>query len=268
MAFSLNGRWLRERALSLVSRPHPAPVFVFGNQKAGTSAIAALLSAATGQTLIADFAGAREPHIGRLLRSEVSVPDFVVRNAWAFSAPIVKEPGLTFVAPMLLDFFPGERSVFVMRDPRANIRSILGRLELRGDTDVPERTGTRRINPVWRDILSGRDLGLAPDHFVTVLARRWVRAAQICESLGARAIVVRYEDFVRAKKKVIHDIAARLDLAVRKDISTMVDHPFQPSGTSPATTREFFGPNLSRIDEVCGETASRFGYFPERLQTT
>lgn len=259
MGFSLNKRVLREQMLSLVSAPHPSPLFVFGNQKSGTSAIAGLLAASSGQRLIADFAGAREPYIGRLLRGETSIADYVSANAWAFSAPIVKEPSLTFVAAQLMEHFALRRAVFIIRDPWANIRSILNRLELRGDTEFPVQSANRKINRNWQSILRGQDLGLEPSHFVTNLARRWLRAVEICEKLENRAAVVRYEDFNRRKIPVIGELAGNLNLPIRNNIAALADHQFQPRGQS-VDLAEFFGPNLKRINDICAEIAWRYGY--------
>ncbi len=253
-------RLLTERFRSLFSHPHTAPVFVFGNQKSGTSAIAGLLSATTGESLVRDFVGAREPYLGRLTRGETSLPDFVKTNAWAFSMPIVKEPGLTFVAPQLLDHFPASRAVFIIRDPWANIKSILGRLNIRGDADVPVRDNGKRLNRTWQSILAGRDLGFEPDHYINILAKRWVRAAQICEGLGDRVVAIRYEDFNRSKLATIQTSVRKLDLTPLHDISSVVDHSFQRSGTSAGSMSEFFGPNLARINAICSREAAHFGY--------
>ena len=84
---------------------------------------------------------------------------------------------LTFVAPQLLHHFPESRAVFIVRDPWANIKSILGRSNLRGDADAPVRNDGKRLNPTWQSIFSGRDLGFAPDHYINILAKRWMRAA-------------------------------------------------------------------------------------------
>jgi hypothetical protein len=259
-------RLLTERFRSRFSRPHTAPLFVFGNQKSGTSAIAGLLSAAAGEALIRDFAGAREPFLGRLMRGETSVSDFVKTNAWAFSAPIVKEPGLTFVAPQLLDHFPASRAVFIVRDPWANIRSILGRLHLRGDADTAVRGDGKRLNRTWQSIFTGRDLGFAPDHYINILAKRWVRAAQICEGLGDRIVAIRYEDFNRSKLATIQDSIGKLNLTPRHDISGIVDHSFQRSGTPVGGMREFFGPNLARIEAICASQAAGLGYKAPRTE--
>lgn len=259
-------RLLMERLRARLSHPHAAPLFVFGNQKAGTSAIAGLLSAATGEPLTRDFAGAREPFLGRLMRGETGIGEFVRQNAWAFSTPMVKEPGLTFVAPALLEHFPQSRAVFILRDPWANIKSILGRLSVRGDAATPVRDNGKPLNRTWQSIFSGRDLGFEPDHFIGILAKRWLRAAEIANVLGERAIVIRYEDFNRSKMQTINRLVQQLDLPVRNDISNVVDHSFQRSGTPAASTAEFFGANMARIDAICAEAAARFGYEAPQAQ--
>ena len=260
MGFSLAKTVTYERLRAVFHRPHQAPVFVFGNQKSGTTAIAGLLAAATGETLIRDFRGAREPYLSALTRHETPLHKFVAQNAWAFSAPIIKEPGLTFVASELMAHFPQSRAVFIVRDPWVNIRSILGRLRLRGDAEAPLRDDGSSLNRTWKSILAGRDLGFEPDHYIDILAKRWLRAAQVSETLDERAVIIRYEDFNRAKSETIQRLVRELGMTARSDVSGLVDHSFQRSGQSGVSITEFFGPNLARIDAICAGAASRFGY--------
>ncbi|MBS0275222.1 MAG: hypothetical protein JSR55_12720 [Proteobacteria bacterium] len=258
MHFTLNKRVLRERLLALFSTPNAAPLLVFGNQKSGTSAIAGLLAQATGNHLITDFAGAQEPYIGELIRGDIPIANYVRRNAWAFSAPIVKEPGLTFAAPALMAHFRKSRAVTVLRNPWQNIRSILERVDIGGDADrlAP---GRRRLNRTWRSILVGSDLGLAPGHYIDILAQRWLKAAQIAETLGERTLIIRYEDFSRHKRATIETLARNLGLPVVADISEKLDHQFQPRGHG-ADPKAFFGQNYARITAICGAEAARLGY--------
>jgi hypothetical protein len=258
MHFTLNKRVLRERLLAMVSAPNAAPLFVFGNQKSGTSAIAGLLSEATGKSLIADFGGAQEPFIGELIRGEIPVARYIARNAWAFSAPVVKEPGLTFAAPALMDHFPQSRAVMVLRNPWHNIRSMLERLGVRGDADSIV-AGKRRINRTWQSILAGTDLGLPPAHYIDILSQRWLRAAQIADTLGSRAVAVRYEDFANSKKETMEALAGALGWPVVSDVSAKLDHAFQPRGTG-IDPKPFFGKNYERIGAICGRKAAKHGY--------
>jgi len=248
-----------ERLRALAARPNPRPLFVFGNQKSGTTAIAGLLAAATQRRATLDFAGATEPHIGRLLRRETPLADFVRHNSWAFSAQIVKEPNLTFAAPQLMEHFAAPRAVFIVRDPRDNIRSILDRLELPGDLESLDVESVR-ANRTWRSLLAGRDLGLAEDHYIATLAWRWLRAIEILQSAHARFVLLRYEDFKVDRPGAIAQLAEELELDATRDIGALEQHSFQRPGT-PRPAREFFGrKNLGRIESICGTAAAALGY--------
>ncbi|HEX3673731.1 MAG TPA: hypothetical protein VHU87_05610 [Rhizomicrobium sp.] len=248
-----------ERLRARLVRPHPRPIFVFGNQKSGTTAVAGLLAAATDKRATLDFAGATEPFIGRLLRRETGMADFVRLNAWAFSADIVKEPSLTFAAPELLAHFGVARAVFVIRDPYDNIRSILDRLKLPGD--LPELDTARvKANRTWRSLLAGHDLGLPPDHYIATLARRWLRAVRIYESARGRLELFRYHEFRADRPAAIARLARKLELDTKRDIAAIADHPFQRAGKYRAPA-EFFGAgNLARIDAICGAAAASLGF--------
>jgi hypothetical protein len=248
-----------ERLRALVATPHSAPAFVFGNQKSGTTAIAGLLAVATARRATLDFAGATEPFIGRLLRGETDLAEFVRHNAWAFSADIVKEPSLTFVAPALMDHFGVSRAVFVIRDPRDNIRSILDRLKLPGDLPAfePDRL---KANRTWRSLLAGHDLGLPQDHYVATLARRWLRAVEVFDGARERFEFIRYRDFKKDRATSIARLARSLKLDPRHDISSRAEHAFQRKGTARVAA-EFFGKdNLARIDDICGPAAATLGF--------
>lgn len=253
-------RLIGERWRALLATPHPHPLFVFGNQKAGTTVIAGLLAAATGLRATLDFAGTTAPRFAKLMRGETAIEDFIRRNAWAFSAPIVKDGNLTFVAERLIVHFGVKRAIFVSRDPYDNIRSILNRLKLAGDL-AGLGVKRMRLNATWRAILSGDDIGLPPDHYVATLARRWLMAAEICERGGDAFVRVRYEDFLNDKTGTIHALARAFDLPISHGIAALLDRDFQRRGNPAADPREFFGPeNFARIGEICGAVAARFGY--------
>ncbi len=257
--FLFGPAWLRkERVRALDVVPHDNPVFVLGNQKSGTTAIAALLAATTGLRATLDFAGAWHPFISPLVRGDTGMDEFVRVNAWAFSAPIVKEPNLTFVADRLLQRFPRSRAVFIVRDPWNNIRSILARVKVRGDLHASSYI--TRANRTWRDILAGEDIQLPPDHYVSTLARRWLKATDMARLAGTGATVIRYEDFCADKARTIYDLARRLGLPISLRIEDMVDRPFQRRSGLVAEPVCFFGDNLARITEIVGARASEFGY--------
>jgi hypothetical protein len=248
-----------ERLRALAARPNPHPLFVFGNQKSGTSAVAGLLAAATQKSVTLDFAGATEPYIGRLLRHETSLGEFVRANAWAFSADIVKEPNLTFAAPELMAHFGVARAVFVIRDPRDNIRSILDRLKLPGDLAALD-PDTIKANRTWRSQLAGHDLGLPKDHYIATMARRWLRAVEIFQSARAHFVPIRYDEFRTDRPASIVALAKTLGLNATIDIAPIADRDFQRRGRSRSPLEFFGADNLSRIDAICGVTARLLGF--------
>lgn len=258
-SFRERRRLWAERARAVTAAPHPSPVLVFGNQKSGTSAVAALLAEAAGLEARIDFAGGWEPYLGRVLRGETSITAFVKANAWAFSAPVVKEPGLTFFAVDLLDHFGLENGVFIVRNPWANIRSILNRLGLRGDGEAVDLDALP--NRTWRSVVTGADLGLPADGYIATLARRWARAAEVYLSTPERFHLVRYEDFNAAKAETIEALAAAMRLEVRNDITASLDKAFQRPGRPVDDLGAFFGAaNSARIGELCSAQARALGY--------
>ena len=256
-------RLIGERIRSKTARVNSNPLFVFGNQKSGTTAIAALLAAATGKSVILDFAGATGQHARQLIQKEISVEKFSRRNAWAFSHEIIKEPNLTFAAPELMAYFGTRQAIFIVRDPRENLRSMLQRLKLRGDQNELSAAQLRRLNPTWRNILTGVDLGLSRDHYVSVLAKRWVRALEIFAQLKEQLVLIRYEDFNSNKIETIQFLAHAFGFIVTNDISSLLDRAYQPRAAVPTNLLEFFGrDNLARINEICAGQILNFRYTP------
>ena len=253
-------RLLAERARATLTRPHPAPLFLFGNQKSGGTAIAGLLSAATGLRAALDLEGTTAPRFARLVRGKTTLEDFVTKNAWSFSAPIVKDGNLTFVAEPLMAHFGVARAIFILRNPCDNIRSILDRLKLPGDLAHLD-VATIRANATWRGILSGGDLDFSPDHYVSILARRWRQAAEICEAGGDAFVRVRYEDFLADKRGEIERLGRAFDLETPNDIGALLERDYQRRGNPAVALRKFFGEeNSRRIADICGEAAGRLGY--------
>jgi hypothetical protein len=256
-------RELGWRAKGAFAQPHPQPVFVLGNQKSGTSAIAALLGLSTGLSTAVDLRREMQRQTWvRLRRGELSFDAFVRRNALDFSRAIVKEPNLSFFCDELRQRFPAARFAFVVRDPRENIASILSRLAIPGDLNelLPEHCA--EVDPGSELVFDGRWLGIdAGDHYVDRLAARWNACADVYLSRREEIALVRYEDFVADKVGEIERLAARVGLAGGRDIRSDVDTQFQPAGRRSSDWRIFFGDeNLHRIERICGDRMQDFGY--------
>lgn len=244
---------------------HPAPLFVLGNQKSGTTAIAALLAECAGQEFVHDPLYLRKTRLRDLMAGEPPVAEFARGAPELFKAGVIKDNDFTFLVPELEAAFPKARFVYIVRDPRDNIRSMLNRLQYSGALpDLPddERDDLRRRLPGWYEILTGASFGAPGGHYIDVLAERWVRAARAYLEAAGPMTLVRYEEFDVAKRPTIEQLARTLGFAVVRDISASQDKQFQPLGDRSVTWPEFFGPNLGRIDRICGPYLERFGYRP------
>ncbi len=252
-----------EHALrSVLARENPRPVFVLGNQKSGTTAIAALLGRACGLSVSLDMLQETNfPCFHRVIEGKLSFERYRRRNRFEFSHEIVKEPNLTLLYPFLAEAFPGSEMVFVVRDPRDNIRSQLNRLQIPGDLPGLEAAYRQRLNAGWKLVVDGRWLGIEGDHYVDQLAGRWLHCVRIYRQAADRMRLVRYEDFMADKLGELGRLAADLELPVIEDVRDALDRDFQPRGQRGADWRDFFGAeNLARIEKICAEEMDSLGY--------
>lgn len=241
----------------------PDPVFVLGNQKSGTSAIAALLASHCGLKATIDL----RREIGEQLLHQVrsgrsTIDELIERNAADFSSPIIKHPNLTFVYPQLRERFPSASFVFVVRDPHQNIRSILDRLGLPGDRTRLEPEEWSGLTEAWRLILSGDGVDRPRPSHIDALAERWNLAAACYLANPADMALIRYEDFMADKAGSIGRLAASMGMTGTVDIAHLVDRQFQPAGVNRGVEPlDFFGPEVfSRISELCAAAMVALGY--------
>ncbi|UGB38524.1 sulfotransferase [Frateuria soli] len=263
------GRSVRQFYRHRSAKPCPRPVLIGGNQKSGTTAIAALLAKATGlrfsndpfwsiacldanASVVADLL-ARRQHIGHIVR----------RYPAYFSAEIIKDPNFSYVYPQLSECFPRSPQVFIVRDPRQNIRSILDRLGIDGQLDTLGTDQRRALAAGWRAFLDGEGLDIDQGNHVERLAQRWNIVVDRFLERSDAIRLVRYEDFLADKAGCIGELAGHLGLAVRHDIRAEQDRQFQPRGNRAITPEAFFsGRNLAAIESICAGGMARFGYAP------
>lgn len=239
-------------------------IFILGLQKSGTTAIAALLSEATGRSVTLDIVRSiKRPGSGILRRYGVEgFDDHIYRYRREFSNMIVKEPGLTFDFHQLKAYFPRARFVMIIREPKDNIRSILNRLKLPGDLsslNVEEWPELRR-SPAWRINLDSSWLGYCQKTYVDSQAYRWRLAAETYFSNSESFVLVRYEDFLDDKVISVETLAESLGLQVIGDISGVIDNQYQPKGQRVSDYNNFYGENLKYIEEHCASLAKELGY--------
>lgn len=240
------------------------PVVVLGNQKSGTTAVARLLSSATGATYSHDMFYRRGwfDAVADLHRGRLPIDDLVGRHRWEFGRDIVKDPDLSFHVAAIREALPGARLVFVVRDPRGNIRSILNRLRVAGtDTDAQAAEVLERHNAIWRSVVDPSPLGLPGGSFVDVLAQRWTRAAEEYLAACQHVRLLRYEDFVRDKRGAIEELAGDVGLRVTHDVSGETDVQYQPAGDNSSGFADYFGAErLAAIERWTAGAAASLGY--------
>ncbi len=244
---------------------HPEPVFVLGNQKSGTTAVAALLAECAGQEFVHDTLYRRKKRLRELMDGNPPLAEFARGAPELFRAEVIKDNDFTFLVPELTEAFPKAKLVYIVRDPRDNIRSMLNRLQYSGalpDLPEAERDELRRRLPGWYEILTGSSFGTPGGHYIDVLAERWVRAARAYLDAPDRMTLVVYEEFDASKRPTIERLARSLGFDVVKDITASQDKQFQPPGDRSVTWTEFFGDNLERIERICAPEMERFGYRP------
>ena len=253
-------RWACEERLARRVAIHPDPGFILGMQKSGTSAVAGLLSLRTGIPIAIDLAREwRRCTIVRASRSERAFARYIRRNQVDFARRLVKEPGLTFVHDRLAARWPDARSLLVVREPVATIRSIVERLGIPGDAEARAVDMLGEVPQAWRAVLDNRWLGVRSEHYIDQLAERWCIAARMAIEDQDRRMTIRYEDFVADKVGVLDRTAAHFALPVVAEIDAFLDVPFQ----SPGRRREpelVFGSNLDRIGRITTPLARRLGY--------
>ncbi len=247
---------------TITSRINRNPIIVLGNQKSGTSAIAALLSEMTGLSVSIDLRKEVDsPTYHQVKKGDLSFAEFVRANKLDFSREIVKEPNLTLFYQELLEYFPRSQFIFVIRDPRDNIRSILNRLNIPGSLSSLSTEYQGEMTPAWELIVDNRWLGLKGENYIEMLAERWNLMADVFLNHKQQIILSRYEVFMKDKVAEIERLAQALNLPQVNDISGRVDIQFQPRGNNNVKWRDFFGhDNLTKIEQICAEKMRQLDY--------
>lgn len=246
---------------NLLGAPYGPKLFVLGNHKSGTTAIAKLVAEMCGMPATIDFPRNIRKDGYALARGDLTFEDIVNRHPALFCKELVKIPALTFVASQIGKRFPDSKFLFIVRDPRDNIRSILNRRKIPGNkTELPflRRWSMKLQN---RPSMDSEIWGQNSHGYVGVLSHRWNRAIDELRSIEEHTVVVKYEDFVADKLTVLKNIAEQFDFRITNPVEHLLDKQFQPAGNNSQDWQVFFGrSNLSAIEEICGERMSNLEY--------
>jgi len=249
----------KSRVIGRCAKIKKDPVIVLGNQKSGTTAIAALLAEFGGLSATLDIPDAKG--FLKLIKKEITFDKLVKRNQYYFSKDILKEPSLTFFCDDLMRHFTRAKILFIIRDPRDNIRSILNRVNIRGNLiDIKPETFLQ-IKKSWQYAIDCTWLGLRKGTYIEMLAERWNYAADVYLANYDKMILVRYEDFLKDKLFAIRILASKLLIDFKNDISDKLDIQYQPKGDRDISWKQFFGKeNLRKIEFICESRMKRLGY--------
>ncbi len=248
---------------NLGAKLNPDTIFICGNYKTGSSAIASLLAIATRQNKTIDLFW-RTPGTAKikLLQKELPLEWYIHRYRYLFAKKIVKEPDLIFYLDQLMALFPQAQYVFLLRDPRDNIRSILSFLKLPGNAnDLTKEQIQQTPGSIWKLALDGSLFGTKGPNYIATQALRWNRILDIYEQYKVRMFLLKYETFLQDKVQTIHNLAAQLGLSVQRDIRPFLNRPYQPKGDYAPDWLAFYGPeNLAQIEQICREKMLQYGY--------
>lgn len=246
-------------------RPLPSGrnmVIITGMQKSGTTAIAKLLGLAVDQNVCSDpfhklyemnFSSRDDLFAGRL-----SLGAFWRIHRRILSGPIVKDADFASFLPQIRSLFQAAQFVYIVRDPRDTIRSILNRLGLQGNA---ERTLPGILWGNWQNLLSGRSPEIPGENYVDILAWRWRVSAEAYFGFREHCILVRYEDFKKDKAAEIFRLARKLGYSRLSNIDEFVDVQYQPKGDSAIKWRDFFGKvRLESVEQIVLPHLGKFGY--------
>ena len=239
------------------ARVHPEPIFILGHAKSGTTAIAALLAKTTGQSVTIDPIFQIDPEgylQDKLFSQELSFEHFVQSHKFYFSTCLNKDPKLTFFYDDLRQCFPTAKFIFVIRDPRDTIRSLLNRRGFPGNFDKLQNIEGQSVQIGRRPVVAG-------NNYIEKLANRWNLAADTYIGHTDEFSLIRYEDFVQDKIGTISELARQVGLNPINDITDYMNIQYQPGGDRNVSWLEFFGTdNLRCIETICCDRMNYFGY--------
>lgn len=239
-------------------------IIVAGMPKSGTTAIARLLGEVSGSSVCSDPFHKLDK-LGLSYRDMLFTDRYFLKSIWKsyrhiFSGRIVKDPNFPLLMAQIVEMFPESRRVFIVRDPRDNIRSILNRLDIPGDPRLGE-VKMRDVSGAWANVLNGVSPKMRGNNYLEKMAWRWRVSCEEYMADKNSIFLIRYEDFSSDKRGAVENLASSLGLPILHDISQRVDVQFQPKGQQVTNYSNFFGPeNLGLINAIVAPLLSEFGY--------
>lgn len=243
---------------------HPFPVFILGNQKSGTSAIAALLGELTNKKTAIDlfYSGYKPKLFLEWKTKSLSTLEFINKNKVEFSYELIKEPHLSVFFDELKQQYPNSKFIMIIRNPFDNIRSILDRLNIDGDKAKLNKREKNQFFHSWSLLLDNCWISGNKSQYIEVLAERWNIICNTYIENKKNIFLIKYEDFIQNKETTIRNLANQLKLRPKKEITHLLQKQYQPAGKKRnINIKDFFGEeNYQKISKICGEKIKEIGY--------
>src|SRR5690554_1145934 len=96
-------KYIKRKFLNYYTTPNKDAIWIFGFQKSGTSAIAALFAKMAGKTVTIDSIYLWEPYKTRMFQT--GIKKHVQTYSYDFSRDVIKEPGATFFIETIDSYF-------------------------------------------------------------------------------------------------------------------------------------------------------------------
>lgn len=227
-------------------------VVFIGNQKSGTTAISSLFAKCAGMSHMSDSPLFWEPNFTKLYESKITIKRILDENRKLLRKEVLKEPNFLFFIDDLIEALPtNTKYVYIIRDPRNNIRSLLNRIKVPGNLENSE-SFIHRIDQHERILFDKTLFRYRSDHYVDMLAERWNIAYNNYYNRSSFFHLVKYEDFIQDKNNFIHNLVIQLGFKPKFNITSIIDLQFQPKGDNSASWQDFYGEKtLARIENIC-----------------
>lgn len=235
------------------AKPNKKAVWIFGMQKAGTSAIAGLLAYRAGKTVTIDTPFLWQPYLNQIKEGKLDFKKHIHKNALPFSKDIIKEPAASLLIENVENYFELDNYIFIVRNPFDLIRSILNRLNLSGSE---HSLNIKTVHKNWRYMFEDGE------NYVQKLAEIY-RDIYSQEKYinNANCILVKYEDFNRDKDIFINQLCDQLDFPKINSIEHLKNKSFQPKGNPVKDYQAFYGDkNYNIIYNITSPLFKILGY--------
>lgn len=247
-------RELRDHIRWVRSRINERALYIVGHPRSGTTAIGRLLGRYTGLS-VADEMGWATRHVEAVFTKRISIDTVLNEYRYAFGHAIVQTPGLTPVLGALHERLPHVRFLYIIRDPRDVLCSIVA-------LSNRHRTEAFEIRDPSFTLFRGAWLGIDEQDPIRTVGHRWCRYLDIAASIPEVAYY-RYEDFCHDKAEFIARLAQSLGLDQQESLDNQLDVQYRDHGPvrGAGRWRQDLPPDAARvIERICASWMHKFSY--------